>query len=442
LTVQFDTTFMGPSITTLRLQQQFQLLPPGLASSGGPQPLEYVVQPPRFATPVTQGGGHPLITSFTGAGLWWVVVNTRTVDVTAVQPLFLKFRLKQLIRSSPETNVRVLARTDGTSPLHWITATPPACSSFADNDLVCFLTAPQGSLPENDNPTFYLTSNFDPKSPQEGALLANNLGKKLGGGQDDNRYKPPYRDFFTPGPPGTAPWVVLPRGWEAALAASGKHVALVLPVAAGGQNLSPAATRALPKLLRDIHATLSALGDIAAPAGLAVHRPQLGIAAHSNGGRALFAAVFASPKAFREIWLFETNGTQKNVPTVARASGAKVLFAGFNPETVSKPKETADEMPSLRGRTRRLPDVVWPNPALTDDSSPWALAASSSKLTHALEGGGMANPASTWNPIVRHLAGGVKWNERREVLHQQIVQGNDADGADYLTKALTSSVFH
>jgi hypothetical protein len=437
LTVQFDTTLTGPSTTTLRLQQRFQLLPPGHASSGGPRPLEYVVQPPLFTTSVTQAGRHPLITSIKGARLWSVVVNTRTVDVTAVQPLFLDFRLSQLIRSSPVTNVRVLARTDGTSPLHWVTATPPACSSFADSDLVCFLTAPQASPPENGNTTFYLTSNFDPKSPQEGALLAIGLGTFLGGGLNTATLPPRMRDFFTLFAPGEAPNLVLPRGWEAALAASGKHVALLLPIPAGGQNLSPAATAALPKLLRDVHATLSALGDIAAPAGLAVNPPQLGIAAHSNGGGALFAAVFASPKAFREIWLFEAEGTQNNVPTLARASGAKVLFAGFDPGTVSSPKGAADGMASLHGRTRRLPD-----PALPDDAPPSALAASSLKLTHALEAGGMAFPASTWHPVDRVLAGGKKFRERFQVLHQQIVQGNDADEADYLTKALTSSVFH
>jgi len=113
-----------------------------------------------------------------------------------------------------------------------------------------------------------------------------------------------------------------------------------------------------------------------------------------------------------------------------------VLFAGFDPVTVSTPKKTADRMPSLKGRTRRLPD-----PALPDNAAPSALAASSSKLTHALEEGGMALPARTWHPVDRVIAG-KKFRERFEVLHQQIVQGNDADGADYLTKALTSSVFH
>ena len=432
LTVQFDTTFMGPSTTTLRLQQRFQLLPPGLASSGGPQPLEYVVQPPGSPTSVTQAGCHPLITSIIGAGLWFVVVNTRTVDVTAVQPGLCSF-LNVLTRPLPVTNVRVLARTDGTSPLHWITATPAACSSFADNDLVCFLTAPQGSPLDSDNTTFYLPPNFAP--------LGVALGSFLGGGLNDATLPPRMRDFFTPGAPGNAPNVILPRGWEAALAASGKHVALVLPVPAGGSHNS-AATAALPKLLRDVHATLSALGDIAAPAGLAVNPPQLGIAAHSNGGGALFAVVDASPKAFGEIWLFEPNGfgpnkTQRNLPKLARASGAKVLFAGFDPGRVSSPKAAADRMASLSGRTRRLPD-----PALPDDAAPSALVASSSKLKHALEGGGMASPTNPWKPGIRVLAGGKKWNERFEVLHQQIVQGNDADGADYLTKALTSSVFN
>lgn len=433
LTVQFDPTFMGSSTTTLRIQQRFQLLPSGIFNSGGPQPLEYVVQPPGFATSVTQAGRHPLVASITGAGLWFVVVNTRTVDVTAIQPLLLSGWLKGLTRPSPVTNVRVLARTDGTSPLHWITATPAACSSFADSDLVCYLTPPQASPQDGDNTDFYLTSADLNSSPF--ANLGRRIGVFLGGGLDDATVSPGWRDFFTPLTP-PPPNVVLPRGWEAALAASGKHVALVLPVPSGGSHNS-AATAALPKLLGDVHATLRALGDIAAPAGLAVNRPRLGIAAHSNGGGALFAATGASPAAFREIWLFETNGTQRNLPTVASASGAQVLFAGFDPGRVSSPLAAAAKMASLSGRIRRLPD-----PALPDNAAPSALAASSAKLTHALEGGGMAVPATSWAPVVTVLPGGTTFNERFEVLHQHIVQGNDADGADYLTKALTSSVFH
>ena len=463
LTVQFDTTFTGPSTTfmapsttTLRIQQRFQLLPPGLGGTiapGGPQPLEYVVQPPGLATSVTQAGRHPLITSITGTALWMVVVNTCTVDVTAVQPLLWTFLCDTLksTRPSPVTNVRLLARTDGISPLHWITATPAACSSFADSDLVCFLTAPQGSPPDNDTTDFYQTKYFLPpakpgKKPpaMTAADLGVWLGTFLGGGLDDNKFPARMRDHFTPATPGKPPNVILPRGWEAALAASGNNVALVLPVPAGGTHNS-AATAALPKLLGDVHATLRALGNIAAPAGLAVNRPQLGIAAHSNGGGALFAATGASPAAFREIWLFETNATQRNLDKLAQASGAQVLFAGFDPGRVSAPLKAANGMASLHGRTRRLP-----LPTLPDDADPSALAASSTKLTHALLGGGMAVPDPTdptgvgviWTPVVRVLAGGKKWYERFEVLHQQIVQGNDADGADYLTKALTSSVFH
>jgi hypothetical protein len=43
---------------------------------------------------------------------------------------------------------------------------------------------------------------------------------------------------------------------------------------------------------------------------------------------------------------------------------------------------------------------------------------------------------------VVHLPTGETFIERFEVLHQQIIQGNDADGRHYLTKALTSSAFH
>lgn len=70
-----------------------------------------------------------------------------------------------------------------------------------------------------------------------------------------------------------------------------------------------------------------------------------------------------------------------------------------------------------------------------------AANASSSMLTHALEGGGMANPASSWTPGVVQTPTET-FIERFAVLHQQIVQGNNVDGPHYLTKALTSSAFH
>jgi hypothetical protein len=324
-------------------------------------------------------------------------------------------------------------------PLHWVTATPASCTAFTDTDVLCFLTAPQRSPPDRDSTDLLVT--------RAGvATIAVPLAIFLSGGLHSNTFKPArLRDHFArahnPADPvwtnQPKPNVVVARSWESALMSSGRHVALAMPVPSSSSH-NAAATAELPTLLFDVHATLTAIGDIAAPDGSVVNeRPLLGIAAHSNGGRALFSAIAASPTAFKEIWLFDTNDTARHLPTLARASTAKVLFAGFDAGRVVAAHAAASAMPSLSGRIRRLPD-----PALPVSATPAALAASSSMLTHALEGGGMAVPASSWTPGVVHLPTGETFVERFEVLHQQIIQGNDADGNHYLTKALTSSGFH
>ena len=229
---------------------------------------------------------------------------------------------------------------------------------------------------------------------------------------------------------------MLPRNWESALVSSGKHVTLAMPVPSSSSH-NAAATAELPSLLSDVHATLVAVGDIAAPNNSALTPPLLGVAAHSNGGPALFSAVAVSPAAFREIWLFDTNDTAPALPTLARAKTASVLFAGFDAGRVVAAHAVAAGMPSLSGRIQRLP-----NPAPANNATPAALAASSSTLTHALESGGMATPASSWTPGVVPLPlTGETFVERFEVLHQQIVQGNDADSRHYLAKAIASSAF-
>jgi len=437
LTVRFAPTFTGRATETLRIEQHFALQPPGPFGSGGPQPLSYTAQPTGSVSGVIQIGRHPLVQQVSALGLWFVIINTNTVDVTHVQPLLFNL-LNRLARPTPISNVRVLARTDGKLPLHWITATPATCTSFADTDVLCFFTPPQESPQDRDDTALLVT-------PRDFAPLAARLAVFLADGLHDNTLPPKGRDHFARAHnPSDSLWrnkpipsVVLPRGWESALVASGKHVTMVLPVPSGGSH-NGAATAALPALLSDIHAALVASGDIAAPAGGfgITRRPQLGIAAHSNGGGALFGAVGASPKAFQEIWLFDTNPVQRNVSTLGRATTAQVLFAGFDPGRMTAPHTAASVMKSLGGRVRSLP---YPQVLSTDP--PAALAASSSKLTHALEGGGMATPASNWKPGVVVLPTGETFIERFEVLHQQIVQGNDADGLHYLTKALRSSVF-
>ncbi len=433
LTVKFAPTVTGSAAETLRVVQTFLLMPPLLFGAGGAVATSFTVRPTGSSADVTQLGQHPLLAQISALGLWRVMINTNTVDITTVQPVLFNL-LNALSRPTSRANVRVLARTDGKFPLHWVTATPASCTAFADTDVLCFLTPPQKSPADSED--------IAPTSVGI-ARLAARVAIFLAGGLHNNAVPPTGRDHFARAHnPTDAQWlnklipsVVLPRGWESALTSSGRHVALAMPVPSSSSH-NAASTAALPTLLSDIHSTLVAVGDIAAPNGSTVNRPLLGIAGHSNGGPALFAAVQASPKAFKEIWLFDTNDTAPSLPTLARASTAKVLFAGFGAGRVVAAHAVASGMASLSGRIRRLPD-----PALPTNATPAALAASSSTLTHALEGGGVASPASTWTPGVVVLPSGDKFIERFEVLHQQIVQGNDADGRHYLAKALTSSAF-
>jgi hypothetical protein len=437
LTVKFAPTFTGTTAETLRVVQRFTLTPPELFGAGGPVATSFTVRPTGSSADVTLLGRHPLFINISALGLWRVMINTNTVDVTTIQPKFLDV-LKRLSRPTPTANVRVLARTDGKLPLHWVTATPAGCTAFADTDVLCFLTPPQASPPDRDGTDLLVTpTGIEPIQVRLATFLA--------GGLHNDTLRPFLRDHFArahnPADPiwtnKPNPNVVLARSWESALMSSGRHVALAIPVPSSSSH-NAAATAELPTLLSEVHAALMAIGDIAAPDGSAVNqRPRLGIAGHSNGGPALFSAVAASPTAFKEIWLFDTNDTARHLPTLARASTANVLFAGFDAGRVVAAHAAASAMPSLSGRIRRLPD-----PALPVSATPAALAASSSMLTHALEGGGMAVPASSWTPGVVKLPTGETFIERFEVLHQQIIQGNDADGRHYLTKALASSVFH
>jgi hypothetical protein len=437
LTVKFAPAFTGTTAETLRVVQHFALTPPLLFGAGGPIATSFTVRPTGSSVDVTLLGRHPLLIHVSALGLWRVMINTNTVDVTTIQPLFLNL-LGKLSRPTPTANVRVLARTDGKFPLHWVTATPPSSTAFSDTDVLCFLTAPQNSPQDRDDTNLLVT-------PAGIAPIAVMLATFLAGGLHDDTLPPRARDHFARAHnPADATWtnkpipnVILARGWESALMSSGQHVTLAIPIPSSSSH-NAAGTAELPTLLSDIHATLIAIGDIAAPDGSAVNQsPLLGIAAHSNGGPALFSAVAASPTAFKETWLFDTNDTARHLPTLLRASAANVLFAGFDAGRVVAAHAAASAIPSLSGRIRRLPD-----PALPNSATPAALAASSSMLTHALEGGGMAVPASSWTPGVVPLPTGETFIERFEVLHQQIIQGNDADGRHYLTKAFTSSAFH
>jgi hypothetical protein len=430
LTVEFRPALAGTPATVLRVRQTFALQPPSLSvfSPGGPQPAEYTVRPAGATADVAQKGRHPLVHSVADSlGLSWrVIVHTDVVDATAVQPLMLG-RLSVLRAPGPHANVRILARTDGKLPLHYICATPPASTSAPATDVLCFLTAPQNSPVDVDTDEGLL-------DPAKFSVLGDGAGIFLGTGIHDDNLKPRARDHFSPGSP--KPNLVLPRRWEEALMASGKHVALVLPVPSGGRH-NTAASGDLPIQLGQVHGALIALGDIAAPAGPAPSTPLLGLAAHSLGGPALFAAVTKSAKsAFSEIWLFEARSAAQNVETVARTTGARVLYAGYERSSVEEAFAAAKRNPALAGRVSRLPDSPPP-----PDASPAVLARSSPLLTHMLEG--IVKPATAWKPPRPFkLPNGELYDQRFEVLHQLIVQGNDADGAHFLTKALKRSALH
>ncbi len=425
LTVEFQPTITGTAATVLRIVQTFQLLAPSssLLTPGGPQPTQYTVRPPGAASDVVQAGRHPLIQSFESLGFWRVVARTDVVDATAVQPLLLR-TLNVLRTTGPKASVRLLARTDGKLPLHYICATPQASASAPNSDILCFLTPPQKSPAEVD-------SGDALTDPAKFAALGARVAIFLGTGRHDNTLPAPARDHFSPG--AVVPNVVVPRRWEEALVAAGKHTALVLPVPSSGSH-NTAATGDLPVQLRQVHAALVALGDIAAPAGSAPGTPLLGVAGHSNGGPSVFAAVRASARtAFSEIWLFEALTAAKSVDTLARTTGTRILYAGYERSSVEESFAAAKLNPALSGRISRLPD---PPPAV--NATPAALAASSPMLTHMLEG--IVTPASAWNPPATFkLPSGERYNQRFEVLHQLIVQGNDADGDHFLTKALKRS---
>lgn len=471
LSVSFAPTFMGAPRETLRVVQHFVLWPPLNFGGGGPEATGFTVRPTNAAADVTSPGQHPLVSQITALGLWHVMINTNTVDLSKLEPLLLDFlqpppgedhevtkKKPRFLRPAEPANIRVLARTDGKFPLHWVTATPQSCTSFADTDVLCFLTAPQRAGLDRDDKDFFREKEIingvsTPLSTKLIVWFSTFLGKGLH--NDDIVAR--FRDHFArPNNPNDKFWknmpfpnFVLARSWEHALTASGKHVALAMPFPSKpspeqAPSHNKAATALLPSLLSQIHATLIAVGDICAPAGLTVNRrPLLGIAAHSNGGPSLFSAVAASRKSFKEIWLFDTMATDLKQPmqdlqTLQKASGANIVFAGFDSgPPVLKLYAAAQGMPSMKGRIRKLPDLPL-------DPAPLTLVGSSTLLRHALEGGGVSAHPETWKAdlVVSRPPPNKPFIERFEVLHQQIVQGNDTDGQHYLTKALAKSAFH
>ena len=415
------------STTVLRVKQTFELKPPSfsITNPGGPQPTEYRVHR-HVGADTVQEGRHPLlVTTSDGSTSWRVYLRPAVVDITELEPLLFA-GLNFMRTKESKANVRILARTDGKRPLHYICATHPDCRKAPASDILGFLTPPQESPEELDTRDALSTN-------KKRAALGGRTMNFLGTPRHDNALEPIARDHFTPGPP--VPNLVLLRSWEDALMAAKKHVALVLPVPSKGSHNS-AATGDLPAQLRQVHAALHALGDITAPSGgPPPGAPLLGVAGHSFSGLELFAAIKASAKdAFSEIWLFEAMTAPENVETVARTTAARVLYAGYEQASVVAASKAAEEHRALAGRVRRLPD-----PAPSPSATPATLATSSPRFTHMLEG--IVTPATAWKPKSIVLPNGEKASERFLALHQLIVQGNNADKDHFLTKALKRSVF-
>ncbi len=419
----------------------------------------------RYAVPGAgdTAGLHPLLRSVAvqSIGVWRLVVDTTVVDVTG---LLSTATLDRLRRPTPNSSVRVLARTDGTIPVFWITATPMSCRSAAATDLLCFLTPPQKSPPSSGNPATDLAG---PTMPD---ALSARVAIFLGGTTPTGIPGVPGTiDRFTPGP--VLANFVQARGFESAVVSAGRNVTLVLPVPAGGGYAAAAGPR-LPALLTDAFRLLHALGDIITPdrGGSAIPRarptaPKLGLGGHSLAGLSVFAAVKTQPAAYREIWLFDATGVAANLATLAAAKSAGICIAGFDRTRADQPFRAAAAMPSLAGRVRRLPDpdgypALLPGdpdaaglgPADAAFRAQRAVTATVRQLLRRSSGlstavSGLAAPPFTFTPRPPFTRPGTKAivNERFEMLHQYVVQGGDNRGGlaptdvHFLTQALLTS---
>lgn len=442
LTVSFIATGPGGTIgQVLNIVQRFDVPDTAVFGFGlltSPLPVDYDV--PVAGAVRRSPGLHPLLIQ-AAFNDWRLIVNTRLVDVTALQPRFtgaLAVLNPRQAGLPPNSVPRVLARTDGAVPALWITSTPDACRARAGSDVLCLFAPPQGSpaaLPIDQQLA-------DPQA------VRGRVAVFLGSGVHATAPPPGterFLDHFTPFGAGL-PNFVLARGLEAAVVASGRPVALAMPVPAANSH-NQAAGPELPGFLKDVHRTLHALGDIAPPvtgpneATAAVEAPGFGIAAHSNGGPALFAALTANPKAFKEIMLFEAQETAKNLPALFRAKGAHVCLAGFAPATVGG---IAGAVTGVFGAANVLrlpnPPSYPPNGATPETATIAQLVARSATLRHAIEP--LATPAESWVPRTLTIAG-KPVSERFELLHQYCMQGADTDGGGaelhYLTQAINGS---
>jgi len=388
-TLTFVTTIRGSAVEVLRIDQTLQRAPGCTDLFPNFVGHRYTVLTGAERRRRHIPGLHPLILS--GPAVF--VVRTGLVDVTGVIPEF-KAQLDALgprVGGAPETSqVRILARTDGTLPQFWYVATPHACRGADRTDVLCFFPPSQNhkGIPRS------VVEQIQSNSLREfviadGALM---LGAPThdGGGRGIAR----LTDHFTPGN------VIIARGLERALLASGKKAMIVIPRPANTSH-NVAASGVLPGLLTDVHHVITALGD-AHPSLVdgdqehvqtAVARPKFALAAHSRGGLAIWGepgrpaslgALAAGKDAYTGLLLFECLDVARNLDQLRRSS-ARVVFIGFDHNTVSGPFGAATSIPALAGRVHRLP-VAPAGGAAPEAATLSELADRSPSLAHALTG--------------------------------------------------------
>lgn len=400
LTITFAPTVAGRRGEVLRIEQVFERSP--IASTTLPiyDDAHYVVLTGTGRRRRIIPGRHPFLLG----SIQTLVVKTSILDITDLVPGFEQQMKKMAPRKagSLASKLRIFARTDGVLPMIWLVATPDSCQSAPATDLLCFLGPSQN---HGKPPTLHerLTA---PQDLIDYGLVMLGSGTADGGGRTPP--EPVLKDTFTPGD------FILAKGFEKALVASGKHAALAIPIPANKSH-NDAATAKLPGLLADVHALIVAVGDAHPPlvpndtekCAAPVARPQYALAAHSRGGWGIWGepdqgqerkgglattnlhpgALAAGPHAYSDLILFEGLNVTDRLDRIARTGTARVIFIGYDPNTVTVPHGRALSMPDLSGRVKKLPvpsTVAGEKPPETAPLS--QLAAHSPSLAHALTG--------------------------------------------------------
>lgn len=355
------TMFRGSFVEVLRVDQTLQQEPKSTDLFPILSGTSYTVLTGKEKHRRQIPGLHPLIV-FRGGSL--LVVRAGLVDVTGLAPEFTERLEKLNPRASHKpfaSTARILGRTDGTLPQFWYVATPHGCRGAPATDVLCDLPPAQNHQGIPSPVDIEITAAHLRDAVIDYGVLMLGTPTHDGGG----RGIPEFTDHFTY-PDGKLN-VILARGLESALVASGKHALLAIPRPANlSHNL--AATGALPGLLSDVHKVITALGDAHPPVvpsdpeqvQTSVASPRFALAAHSNGGLAIWGkpggrpgALAAGKDAYTDLLLFEALDVQGNLHKL-KASSARVVFVGFNRETVSGPFAALEKI-TVAGRVHRLP---------------------------------------------------------------------------------------